>query len=105
MPAISNSYVRPVYYPAGTSNGTQMFRRAPFDVVVIAGKPHIQPRSIGGSDVALNLLGQDNLENRENWRDHDLAGYETLQPIVLDGEHVMGDGSNTWMGMSAIGRL
>lgn len=97
----TNSYVRPVYYAMGEINGQKQYRRAPFDVVVIDGKPNIQPRAIGGSDAALGVLGYASAEDQVNWRDHDMGGYETLQPIVID-ECQMGDGTDTWMGLNAI---
>lgn len=100
---LSNSYLRPVYFPAGTINGQKLFRRAPFDVMVIRGVPHIQPRNIGIADSALNILGKDNLENRMNWREADFA-YESLEPIIIE-EHVLGDGSNSWIGLNSIGNL
>ena len=99
----TNSYVRPVYYKAGVVNGQQQYRRAPFDVAVINGCPHIQPRSIGGSDAALSLLGYASAEDQVAWRDN-IGGYEVLQPIVME-ENDMGDGADNWMGMNAVSNL
>lgn len=100
----TNSYVRPVYFRAGEVNGQQMFRRAPFDVVITDGKTLIQPRSIGPGDQAYVQMGRDSAEDVQNWRDHDLGGYETLQPIVIE-EHQMGDGSDNWMGLHKLSNV
>lgn len=97
----TNSYVRPVYYPAGVNNGQQVYRRAPFDVVVLNGKSLVQPRSLGLNKQAFAQLARDSAEDQANWREGDLGGYETLQPIIL-GEHQMGDGADNWMGLHKI---
>lgn len=98
---MENLLTRPVYYAMDEKNGKKLFRRAPFDVVLQDGKLFIQPRSIGLSDQAFNQMGRDSAEDVQNWRDHDLGGYETLEPIVV-GEHQMGDGSDNWMGLHKI---
>lgn len=100
----TNSYMRPVYYERGENAGQKVFKRAPFDVLVIDGTPHVQPRTIGGTDKAFTMLGVDNVIDQDKWRDHDIGGYETLQPIVV-GEHQMGDGTDNWIGMVAFGNI
>lgn len=95
----TNSYVRPVYYNAGDVNGQKVFRRAPFDVAVIDGQTNLQPRSIMGTgDQAFTQLGRDRADEIGAWRDNDLGGLETLEPIVLN-ENQMGDWSDSWMGL------
>ena len=95
----TNSYVRPVYYAMGTVDGQKLFRRAPFDVAVINGQTTIQPRSImSNSDQAWNQLAKTAADELDNWRDGDLGGLETLEPIVIN-ENQMGDWSDSWMGL------
>lgn len=99
----SNAEVKPVYYKIKEVNNKLQYRRAPFDVWVINGSPHIVPRSIGPSDSALSRLGADGAEAKDTWREGDFA-YETLEFIVIE-EHQMGDGSDNWMGMTSISNL
>ena len=95
-----NGELRPVYYKIKTVNRKPQFRRAPFDVLVINGTPHIMPGSFGCTEKqALSRLAADSQEDRDMWRG-DFA-YETLSPIVIE-EHQMGDGSDNWMGVTAI---
>lgn len=98
----TQSYIRPVYYLMRKSDtdGKNLYQRAPFDVVVINGNVHVQPRSIGGSDAALAVLNYASAEDVALWR-QDLGGYETLEPIVID-ECQMGDMSDNWMGLNAV---
>lgn len=94
--------LRPVYYKIKTVNGKGQFRRAPFDVLMIGGAPHIMPRSEGLSDQSLTRVNADSQEDRDMWR-NDFA-YETLEPIIME-EHEMGDMSDSWKGMTAISNL
>ena len=98
----TNSFVQPVYFQVGKdTTGQMLYRRAPFDVVRINGEVYIQPRSIGLSDQAVTQYAQGSVEDQDNWRDNDMGGYETLEPIVLN-ENQMGDGSDTWVGLHSI---
>lgn len=96
-----NGVLHPVYYKIKEVNGKAQFRRAPFDVLVINGAPHIMPQVGGAPNTALAPLATDG-ENLDMWRG-DFA-YETLEPIVVD-ECQVGDGSNTWLGMTKISNL
>jgi len=100
----TNSYVRPVYFEAGESNGKKLFRRAPFDVVLINGQLFIQPTSaVGVTDHSLTALGNDSNEDKTLWR-QDMGGYETLEPIVVN-ECQMGDGNDNWIGLHSIANI
>ena len=95
-----NGELHPVYFAVTKRGGKTMYRRAPFDVVVVDGNPHIQPRSIGSTDAALtNLNTAATNEDQITWRS-DMA-YETLEPYVID-ENQMGDGSDNWIGMHSV---
>jgi len=102
----TNSNVQPVYYQMGkdATSGKMLYRRAPFDVVLINGKLHMQPRSIGPSDQAITQFAQGSTTDQDNWRDGDMGGYETLEPIVLN-DNQMGDGSDNWIGLHSLGKI
>jgi len=102
----SNQWTQPVYYQVGKDavSGKMMFRRAPFDVVLINGKLHVQPRSAGLPDQAIVALGIGTAEDQANWRGEDMTGYETLEPIVVN-ENQMGDGADNWMGLHSFGNI
>jgi hypothetical protein len=79
-----------------------VYRRAPFDLVYIAGALHIRPWVGGMNDQALTQLAQDSQEDRDQWRMD--IGYTTTPPVMMS-EHEMGDGSDNWMGLHFIGNI
>lgn len=99
-----NSYTRAVYYKAGTMNGRDVYRRAPFDLVVINGSPHVQPHSIDTPASAFARLTTNsgcNLEDTLYWRGGDIGRYEVLDPVIVD-ECQMGDSEDTFFGLHAM---
>ncbi len=94
----SNGELKSVYYKIKVVNGKTQFRRAPFDVLIIDGCPHIMPRVETLSDQALGRLsdlGEDRDLVRGDW------AYNTLEHIVIE-EHEMGDMSDNWKGLNAV---
>ena len=102
----TNAETQPVYFQIGKdgTTGKMLYKRAPFDVVLINGTLNLQPRSIGPSDESLTQFGRDSAEDQNNWRENDLGGYETLEPIILN-ECQMGDGSDNWIGLHSFGKI
>ena len=103
----TNSETRPVYFQIGKdgTTGKMLYKRAPFDVVLINGALHIQPRNCtASSEQAYTQYAQGSIEDQENWRENDIGGYETLEPIILN-ENQMGDGSDNWIGLHSFGKL
>lgn len=99
----TNSYIRPVYYQAGKVDGKDVFRRAPFDAVVLDGNVYVQPTSYGSGGTAIGMLANDSAEDVALWR-QDIGGYHTLEPIVVN-ECQMGDGCDNWIGLHAISNI
>ena len=100
---LANSFVREVFYQIKQdTDGTMVYRRAPFDLVMINGVVHVRPWVGGMNDQALTALAQDSQEDRDMWRMD--IGYEIFNPVVI-GEHQMGDGSDNWMGLHSISNI
>ena len=101
---LTNSVVRQVYYMIGkdSTTGEKLYRRAPFDVVLINGAVHVRPWIGGMNDQALTALAQDSQEDRDMWRQD--IGYDLLNPIVIN-ENQMGDGSDNWIGLHSISNV
>lgn len=99
----SNSYVRPVYFNAGKVDGKKVYRRAPFDAVIINGNVFVQPTSTGMTNKSIDVLGLAGAEDISLWR-QDIGGYETLEPIIVE-ECEMGDGRDNWIGLHAVSNL
>lgn len=102
---ITNAVTQPIYYQIGQdqTTGKMLYRRAPFDAVLINGAIHVQPSIGGATDSALLALGINTAEDQSMWRG-DIGGYELLEPIVLN-ECQMGDGSDNWIGLHAISNI
>lgn len=95
--------VQAVYYQVGKSNrGEDLFKTAPFEVVLIDGLVHIRPWIGGMTDAALGLLGADSSEDKGMWRMD--IGYESVVPIILN-ESQVGDGSDSWIGLHQISNI
>jgi hypothetical protein len=101
---LNNSVVRQVFFMIGkdSNTGEPMYRRAPFDVVLINGAVHVRPWIGGMNDQALSALAQDSQEDKDMWRQD--IGYELLNPIILN-ENQMGDGSDNWMGLTSVSNI
>ena len=101
---LDNTIVQSVYYRVrrDDTSGEMLYRKAPFELVMIAGMLHILPWVGGMNDQALTLLAADSAEDQNMWRMD--IGYETLNPVVLT-ENQMGDGSDSWLGLHSISNI
>ena len=101
---LENTIVQPVYYKVrrDDTSGEMLYRKAPFEVVHIAGAVHVRPWVGGMNDQALTLLAADSAEDQSMWRMD--IGYELLNPIVLN-ENQVGDGSDNWIGLHSISNI